>query len=110
MLLILKGVLKEELENAKMRYDFFRDALNKLPAGTLVKKEIRDHSYYYLMFKKDKKVKFIYKGKNVSGEEIQKYADAKRLRAQYIHDLSDLNKEIALLKRVLRAKEFRSGS
>lgn len=110
MLLILKGVLKEELENAKGRYADYKGDLRKLPRGVLVKKQIRDHSYYYLVFKKGKKVKFIYKGKYVSKEEIQKYADAKRLRAKYIHYMADLNKEISLLKRVLNARELRTAS
>ncbi len=110
MLLILNCVLKEELGNAKGRYADYKDDLIKLPRGVLVKKQIGGHSYYYLVFKKDKKVKFIYKGKSVSKDEIQKNADAKRLRAKYIHYMADLNKEIALLKRVLNARELRVTS
>ena len=40
MMLILKGVLKEELENSKRRYSVFREAFDKLPVGVLVKKKV----------------------------------------------------------------------
>ena len=110
MMLILKGVLKEELENAKRRYSVFREAFDKLPVGVLVKKKVSGRDYYYLMFREGKKVKFIYKGKNVSPEEIQKYADAKRLRAKYRSFLMDLKKEISFLQKALNGRAIRSVS
>lgn len=110
MLLILKGVLKEELENAKERYSDYKKAIERLPVGVLVKKERRGHDYYYLMFREGKKVKFIYKGKYVSPEELEKYANARKRRAQYKHFLIDLKKEISFLQKALNARAIRSAS
>ncbi|MCL4400651.1 hypothetical protein M1316_01605 [Candidatus Parvarchaeota archaeon] len=109
-MLILKGVLKEELENSKRRYSVFREAFDKLPVGVLVKKKVSGRDYYYLMFREGKKVKFIYKGKNVSQEEIQKYADAKKMRSKYRSFLIDLKKEISFLKKALNGRAMRSVS
>ena len=59
-MLAIKGVMKEELENAKKAYGAYKKAINKLPVGVLVKKEIKGRDYYYLVFRKGKKIKFIY--------------------------------------------------
>lgn len=109
-MLAIKGVMKEELENAKKAYGAYKKAINKLLVGVLVKKEIKGRDYYYLVFRKGKKVKFIYKGKNVSQEEIEKYADAKRMRAKYIHYRADLKKQISFYKKALNIKEIRAAN
>jgi hypothetical protein len=110
MLVILKGVLKEEFENAKERYLDYKEAIEKLPVGVIVKKKRRGHDYYYLMFREGKKVKFIYKGKNVSPEEIEKYKEARKRRAQYRGFLVDLKKEISFLQKALNARAIRTAS
>ena len=104
---IIKGVLKEELKNSlEMKKNYERE-LVKLPKGSLIKKKIRGHEYYYLVERKDGKVNFTYKGRvsDVSKEEIKKYADAKKYRAKYRKLLSQVKKQIKYLKGVLRGKE-----
>lgn len=101
---VIKGVLKEELENSlQMKKDYERE-LSKLPKGSLIKKKIKGHEYYYLLLREDGKVKFIYKGK-VSEVEVKKYQDAKRLRAKYRKLLSQVKKQIKFLRSSLRGKE-----
>lgn len=101
---VIKGVLKEELENSlRMKSDYERE-LAKLPKGSLVKKKIKGHEYYYLLLREKGKVKFIYKGK-VSDEEIKKYKETKEYRAKYRKLLSQVKKQIRFLRSTLRGKE-----
>ncbi|HBG64770.1 MAG TPA: hypothetical protein DDX16_11155 [Candidatus Omnitrophica bacterium] len=101
---VIKGVLKEELENSiRMKSDYERE-LAKLPKGSLIKKKVKGHEYYYLLLREKGKVRFIYKGK-VSDEEIKKYKEAKEYRAKYRKLLSQVKKQIRFLRSTLRGKE-----
>lgn len=101
---VIKGVLKEELENSiRMKSDYERE-LAKLPKGSLIKKKVKGHEYYYILLRDMGKVKFVYKGK-VSDEEIKKYKEAKEYRAKYRKLLSQVKKQIRFLRSVLRGKE-----
>ena len=101
---VIKGVLKEELKNSlQMKKDYERE-LAKLPKGSLIRKIIRGHEYYYLVERKNGKVKFTYKGK-ATKEEINKYKEAKIYRAKYRKLLAKVKKQIKYLKGALRGKE-----
>jgi len=101
---VIKGVLREELENSlRMRNDYEKE-LAKLPKGSLIKKKIKGHEYYYLVIREGRKVKFVYKGK-VSAEVIKKYKEAKEYRAKYRKLLSQVKKQIRFLRSTLRGKE-----
>ncbi|TFH17019.1 MAG: hypothetical protein E4H02_04030 [Lentisphaerales bacterium] len=103
--MVIKSILKEELANSlrmKKRYD--RD-LARLPRGSLVKRNIKGHQYYYLVYRENGKFKSVYRGKSVPDKELKKYREAKNLRAKYRKALSDLKKQIRYLKGVLRGKE-----
>jgi hypothetical protein len=106
---VIKGVLEEELENSiKMKAEYEK-ALAALPKGALVRKEIHGHFYYYLMRRQGSKIKFDYLGK-LSDEEIKEHEAAQSSRAQYRKLVSQLNKQIAFLRKALRGKEIRSLS
>ncbi len=101
---VIKGVLKEELENSiRMKSDYERE-LAKLPKGSLIKKKVKGHEYYYLLLREKGKVRFIYKGK-VSDEEIKKYREVKEYRAKYRKLLSQVKKQVRFLRSTLRGKE-----
>jgi hypothetical protein len=101
---VIKGVLKEELENSiRMKSDYERE-LAKLPKGSLIKKKVKGHEYYYILLREKGEVKFIYKGK-VSDEEIKKYREVKEYRAKYRKLLSQVKKQIRFLRGTLRGKE-----
>lgn len=106
---VIKGVLKEELQNARRQLAAYEKALRTIPKGSLVKKEIKGHLYYYLVFRENGKVRLVYKGK-LSREEIKKYADARKMREKYKKLLSQLNLQISFLQKALRAKEIRAVS
>ncbi len=101
---VIKSVLEEELANSlAMKKDYERE-LAKLPKGSLAKKTIKGHEYYYLIIREKGKVKSIYKGKP-SNDEIKKYKQAKEYRSKYRKLLSQLKKQIKFLKGALRGKE-----
>jgi len=101
---VIKSVLEEELANSlAMKKDYERE-LAKLPKGSLVKKKIKGHEYYYLEVREKGKVRFVYKGK-LSDKEIEKYKQAKEYRAKYRKLLSQIKKQIKFLKGALRGKE-----
>ena len=101
---VIKGVLKEELENSLRMKKEYEKALRELPEGCLAEKKIRGHKYYYLVKRVGSKVKYIYKGK-ISNEEVDKYSEAKKLRAKYRKLLSQVKKQIRFLKGAIRGKE-----
>ena len=101
---VIKGVLKEELANSlKMQKDYQRQ-LDKLPKGALVKKKIKGREYYYLAFREDGKVKFVYKG-HVSDKDIEHHRQIKDYRAKYRKLLSEVKQQIRFLQGVLRGKK-----
>ena len=106
---VIKGVLEEELDNSIRQEAAYIKALNAIPPGVLVKKQIKGHGYYYLELREEGKVKFVYKGK-LSEEEIKKYQEAKKMRAKYRKLLSQVRNQISFLRKALRAKEIRSVS
>jgi ABC-type phosphate transport system auxiliary subunit len=101
---VIKGVLKEELQNSLRMKKEYEQALKNLPQGCLAVKKIRGHKYYYLVRRIGKKVKYIYKGK-ISEEERKKYSEAKELRAKYRKLLSQVKKQIRFLRSSLHGKE-----
>ena len=101
----IKELLKEELGNSLRMERDYRRALGKLPRGSVVKKIIRGRPYYYLAYREKSRVRFLYKGRKMEEQELAKYRDAKRFRAQYRKLLSDVRKQIIFLRKVLRAKQ-----
>ncbi len=100
----IKGVLKEELSNSLRMAKGYERELHKLGKGSLIKKKIKGHDYFYLQVRNGKKIKFIYKGK-VSEAEQKRYAEIKMLRAKYRKLWSQSKKQIIFLKSSLRGKQ-----
>jgi hypothetical protein len=75
----IKGVLKEELNNSVRIKERYEGELSKLPPGSLIKKKIKGHDYYYIVLRENGNVKFIYQGKDVSKDLIKEYERAKIL-------------------------------
>lgn len=99
----IRGVLEEELNNSLQMKKRYEETLAKLPKGSLIKKRIKGHEYYYLLLRENGKVKFIYKGKQVSPDVIKKYKEAKQMRVKYRKLLSQVKKQIMFLKRSLES-------
>jgi len=106
---VLKGVLEEELQNSLRIKKQYEKVLADLPKGSLVEKNIKGHKYYYLAVRQGSKVNFIYKGK-LSEDEKRNLLEVKEVRAKYKKLLSQSNKQISFLKKVLNGKDLRSVS
>ena len=102
--MIIKSILREELENSLRMKERYECELAKLPRGSLVKRTIKGHEYYYLVYRENGAFVSEYKGKSVSEEEIKRYREAVAMRAKYRKSLSELKKQISYLKGVLRGK------
>lgn len=102
---VIKSVLKEELENSIRMKKNYEKALKSHPGGCFVQKEIRGNKYYYLAIRDGKKVRFIYKGKKISKDEIAELEKSKRLRNKYKKLLQKLDRQIKYLRKSLRGKE-----
>ncbi len=104
---VIKGVLTEELENSSRMLERYRRALMELPRGSLVKKKIKGHDFYYLAFRNGDTVKFAYKGK-LRPEEVSRYSETKKMRAKYRRLISELKAQIVFLKRALHERKRRA--
>jgi hypothetical protein len=102
--MFIKNMLNEELQNSiQIRKDYER-ALNNIPKGSLVRKIISGHEYFYLAFRDGQKVKFDYIGK-LDKHEVIKYKEAKEYRSRYRKKLSEIDHQIKFIKKALRGKE-----
>ena len=99
----IRSVLREELQNAKRLQKDYEALLRKLPKGSMIKKRIKGHEYYYLVYREGGIVRFDYKGK-ASPDELAKYKKAKADRARYRPLLAKVRKEQQYLERILRAR------
>ena len=98
--MVIKEVLKEELDNSLKMEKLYQSQLKKLPKGSLIKKSIGGRLYYYLEFREGRKIVFKYVGKQDSGK-IQNYQQAKETRLKYKKLLSDVKQQIRFLRRAL---------
>ena len=102
--MFIKDMLKEELQNSiQIRKDYER-ALKDLPKGSLVRKMIGGHEYFYLAFREGSKVRFDYIGK-LDKDGIAKYKEAKDFRARYRKKISEVNRQIKFIRKALRGKD-----
>ena len=99
----IREILEEELENALRMEERYSEALNQLPRGSLVKKQVKGRPYYYIVLRDDEgKVKLIYKGK-ADANEVKRYKAIKEKRAQYRNLRAKVRAQIRFIRRALRA-------
>lgn len=102
---LIKGVLREELENSRRLKSRYEKVLKAMPGGSMIEKQIKGHKYYYLAFREGKKVRFIYKGKKVSDHDLAEFKQSKDLRGKYKRMIRQLNNRIKYLGKALHGKE-----
>ena len=103
--MVIKNILREELDNSIRMKEQYEKELKKLPKGSISKRNIKGHEYYYLVYREKGKFISKYLGKKVSKKKLNKYQEAKELRAKYRKSLSQLKKQIRYLQGALRGKE-----
>jgi len=100
---VIKGVLKEELENSRDMLKRYQEEIAKIK-GCLIRKKIGRRYYYYLVKRQGKKVKFIYKGP-ISEEVKKAYVEQRKMLNKYKKLLLQVKKQIWFIRRALRGKE-----
>jgi len=100
---VIKGVLKEELENSYDMLKGYRREIDRIK-GCLIRKKIGKRYYYYLAKRQGKKIKFIYKGP-ISEEVRKAYAEQRKMLSKYKKLLLQVKNQIKFIKRALRGKE-----
>ena len=101
----IKDVLREELASSVRMQARFVAELAALPRGSLVRRSIKGHAYFYLISRENGRFRSVYRGKSVPPAELRRYREAKAKRAKYRRSLSQLKKQIRYLKGALRGKE-----
>jgi hypothetical protein len=103
--MVIKGVLREELQNSRRMKKRYEQELASLPRGSLVRRKIKGGVYYYLVYREKGKFRADYMGPDVPEKKRAEYREAKELRAKYRNALSRLKKQIRYLEGALRGKE-----
>jgi len=98
---VIKSVLHEELVNSRRMERRYVQVLRRLGKGSLVKKRIGGHAYYYLAMRDEGRVKFRYLGK-LSAQDVQARQAQHRQRGQYRRLLREVKQQIRFLERSLR--------
>lgn len=101
----IKSVLREELSNSEKMLEDYRNALKSNKGGCLVKKKIRGRNYWYLAVREGNKVKFSYKGRDVSQKDLAALVKAKEIRKKHKELMRGLKLRIKYLRKSLRGKE-----
>ncbi len=91
----LKNVLKENLEYYKNQEKIIIGILSTLPKGRIKEKKINGDSYYYLQYRKGKKIIDKYLGKNYPEEISKQIKQRKKLE----DELKEVRKAIKLLSK-----------
>ena len=103
----VKGVLAEELGNSNRLLRRYQQALEGLPPGSLVAKNINGNVFYYRARRVKGRLKFDYLGK-LSKQEVAKFSEVKVKRAQYRRLIRDLRAQIRFIQRALHERKRRS--
>jgi len=106
---IIKSALEGELQNSLRMQAEYEKALAALLRGVLVRKFVKGYQYYYLMTREGNKVRFEYKGK-LYARDVKYYDDAKKDRAKYRKLLTNVEKQVAFIRRTLKGKDLRAVS
>jgi hypothetical protein len=100
---VIKGVLKEELENSRDMLKRYQEEIAKIK-GCLIRKKIGKRYYYYLVKRQGKKVNFIYRGP-ISEKVKKAYAEQRKMLNKYKRLLLQVKNQIKFIRRALRGKE-----
>lgn len=100
---VIKGVLVEELENSLRIRERYLESIRKLPRGSLRKKNINGHDYYYLAYRDGAKVRYSYLGK-LSEDRLKDYEGERAKRLGYKSAVKKLDQQIRYLRKVLNVR------
>lgn len=95
---VIQDVIKEEYNRLNSLMDVYDRKISECVKGSLSVKKRSGHSYYYLAYREEKKVKFIYVGKEGSpsvkdiAEKIEKRHRYEKMRKKSKKNLDEVRK------------------
>ena len=101
----IKDVIQEEYNRLDSLLDLYKKKILECVKGSLSVKKRGDHSYYYLAFRENQKIKFIYVGKEGSepvkeiAEKIEKRHRYEKMRKKSKENLNEVRKLLRASKR-----------
>ena len=98
---ILNDILQEEKERLLKLEKMYKSKIKQLPKGSLIKKNIKGHEYYYLNYRVDKKQVFQYIGK-LSEKEIKDLLTAIEERRKFEKFLRRVKKDIKEIEKKIK--------
>ncbi len=103
MTIIIKGVLKDELERSISLQEKYEQKLNEYPLGYLLKRQsLGRRTYYYLSYRENGKVKQKYLGR-LSLEEEENIKQKIREKSEIQKQLAEVKKNIQYLEKLLKS-------
>ena len=105
---VIKGILAEELDNARKKLSLYQKELASLPKGSIVSKRIKGRLFHYLAYRNGAHMVFKYQGK-LDAKGLDKIESIRKQRAQCKGFIADLKKQIRFLERALRERKRRKS-
>jgi len=103
---IIKGILAEELDNARLKLRLYQKELAGLAKGSIVAKRIKGHVFHYLAYRDGLRMVFKYQGK-LDAKDLNKFQAIRKQRFQCKGFISDLKKQVQFLERSLHVRKRR---
>ena len=100
---VFQDLLKEEIKRLIELKEKYEKEIGSFPKGSLSSKIRNGKSYLYLAYRKKKKVKFEYIGKEDS-KKVQKIRELIAKRQEISNKLKQVNKELRELKKSVNEK------
>lgn len=102
---MVKSVLREELSSSLENEKFYQDEINKLPKGSLWKKNVGSRSYFYLKHREGRKVKNDYIGRIPEDEEkVMQIREVISRRLRLENNLKEVRQKIKYLRKALNVR------
>jgi len=98
---ILNDILQEEKERLLELEKIYKSKIQQLPKGSLIKKNIKGHNYYYLNYRSYKKQVFKYIGK-LSEKEIKDLLTGIEERRKFEKFLRQVKKDIKEIEKKIK--------
>lgn len=98
---ILNDILHEEKERLLELKKAYESKIQKFPKGSLIKKNIKGHNYYYLNYRSDKRQIFKYIGK-LSEKEVKDLLAKIEERKKFQKFLRQVKKDIKEIEKKIK--------
>ena len=99
---VIYGVLEEEKQRNLERQEITRQEIESLRKGTIVLRNISGNDYYYLRYRKGKKIKNDYIGKVCDNEKLDKVKYELDKRKYLLEVLSKLKLEYKQICKIVK--------